>query len=71
MQKATGQLGLGQGKSSQHKTFNHAKSVHAHRVFDKMPEAPGSTWGGQNFQSGVSLDAREGGEVSLSKEETC
>ena len=31
----------------------------------------GSTWGGQNFKSGVSLDAREGGEVSLSKEETC
>ena len=31
----------------------------------------GSTWDGQNFQSGVSLDEREGGEVCLPKEETC
>ena len=31
----------------------------------------GSTWGGQIFQSGVSLDEREVGEVSLSKAQTC
>ena len=31
----------------------------------------GISWGSQNFQVGVSLDARESGEVSLPKEETC
>ena len=31
----------------------------------------GSSWSGQISQSGVSLDEREGGEVSLPNEETC
>ena len=53
----------------QAKTY--VKTGHAHRVLDRMPHAPSNFLSGQISQSGVSLDAREGGEVSLSKEETC
>ena len=31
----------------------------------------GNSWGGPNFQIGVSLDDTEGGEVSLPKAQTC
>ena len=45
-------------------------SMHS-RCLTRCHRHLGFSWSGQIFQSGVSLDEREGGEVSLPKEETC
>ena len=41
------------------------------RCLTKCHRHLGISWSGQNFQSGVSLDVHEGGEVSWPKAETC
>ena len=51
-------------------TKNHAKTGHAHKVFDKMLRASRQLLGGQNLQIIVSLDDKEGGKVSLKKTKT-
>ena len=48
-----------------------SKLVMLSRCLEKCHMHLGRSWGGQKLQMGVSLDAKESGEVSWTKGETC
>ena len=52
-------------------TRAHANSINALKVFDRCQGHLGNSWGGQKLQIIVSLDHRDGGNVSWAKPETC
>ena len=66
-----GNAGLVRESSSQSKQNFMPKLSMLSRCLTKCHRHLGISWSGQIFQSGVSLDESEGGEVSLPNVETC
>ena len=69
--ESSGHAGLIRGASSQSNATIMPELVMLSRCLAKCLLHLGRSWGGQKLQMGVSLDARESGEVSWTKGETC
>ena len=69
--ESSGHAILIKGASSQCNAKTHVKTGHALQVLTKCHRHLGRSWGGQELQMGVSLDAKDSGEVSWTKGETC
>ena len=68
--ESSGHVSLIKGASSQCNAKTHVKAGHALQVLTKWHRHLGRSWGGQELQMGVSLDAKYSGEVSWTKGET-
>ena len=69
--ESSGHAGLIRSASSQCNAKLVSKLVMLSRCLTKCHMHLGRSWGGQKLQMGVSLDAKESGEVSWAKGETC
>ena len=69
--ESSGHAGLIRGASSQSNATIMPELVMLSRCLAKCHMHLGRSWGGQKLQMGVSLDAKESGEVSWTKGETC
>ena len=69
--ESSGHAGLIRGASSQCNATLMSELVMLSRCLAKCHLHLGRSWGGQKLQMGVSLDAKESGEVSWTKGETC
>jgi len=66
-----GHAGLVRESSSQSKPNFMPKLSMLSRCLTKCQEHLGISWSGHNLQIGVSLGVGDGGQVSLSRDETC